>query len=173
MAGGVSNNDKAELQRIRKKLDGIRGPGVRHTKESVYIGSPLAQPGKRSPAAASGTVLVAIGGALTPGGLYFGTTLRWQSNTGTGPPNPATSVTNATGVVVAFSEQEVYFLNGPEYGLLLPTHDLSAPTGEAFQMGIGIFSGVTFSDGKPLVIGLGINWSTCSEVTDTGAFNSF
>lgn len=36
----LSPEFKAELRRIKRKLDGISGPGVRHCADSIYIGAP-------------------------------------------------------------------------------------------------------------------------------------
>ena len=41
--------DKAEIQRIRRKVDSIAGPGVRHTRETIHIGAPPAEHATRRP----------------------------------------------------------------------------------------------------------------------------
>ena len=63
---------KEELLRIQRKLDSITGPGVRHTRDRIYVGWPTIPTPRRQRPAEPATFLVSVEGAEAGAGKYHG-----------------------------------------------------------------------------------------------------
>jgi hypothetical protein len=142
-----------EWNRIRAKVDGMRGEGVYNEPASIAIRS--AQDGGRGlPPAASPFRWVKVTGALGGGGKYTGRMITF----GASAPN-LTSTVAETDFGTIPTADDCYILNAAEVGKL--THDLTNGT-PVTKMFIGMLTGYTHTDGKPFIRITGLDWETCA-----------
>lgn len=153
MAGYVfSDHDKSEWNRIRRKVDSIRGPGVVNSPDSITIssaGGSVNQSGEWE----FKWVLVKVVSAAAGGGKYNGRILEHAT---ADIPDAGNLSVSELGTVPSLDNCLV--LNPPEIGK--STHDLTTGTPNAQY-----FWGVVFhvnSNGTRVVLLTGYDWLNCS-----------
>jgi hypothetical protein len=110
----------------------------------------------------NGAVIVTITttASPTPGGLYSATYGTMKLNTSAATLDVESAETSLSDLLEGAQEEECYFINLPEYGLT--THDLTDPDNEASMRCLGVFTGITSSDGFPVLAGLALPYATCT-----------
>ncbi len=112
--------------------------------------------------ASGGAVIVTISitPVPTPGGLYAGSygtlTLADDSET----LDVESAETSLSTLVQGAGATSCYFIHLPEFGLT--THDLTDSDNEATKMCLGVFTGITTSDGFPVLAGVALAYNTCA-----------
>jgi hypothetical protein len=109
----------------------------------------------------SATVLVLIGTAKTPGGLYAGYIVtEFTPSATSGQLDPTSAETNLESLFSVSSPDSCYFINIPEYGLT--THAITDVDNEGSMYGIGVATGIPTTDGLTVVVGISFPFQSCT-----------
>jgi hypothetical protein len=151
----LTDADLAEIQRMKRKLDGVSGPGVDNRPDSLTIGGRNAARRTIGEESAATVVLVKITGSATGGGKYNGRILTAR---GTTADVATTGDLAESEIGTPAAADDALVLNTREVGKT--THDLSSSTylplifiGQVVQ---------TNSDGKRVVAIDGMQWEDCT-----------
>lgn len=149
------------LNRIQSAVitDLTVGPGLKVLRKGNSVSITLANERRFI----RNAVLVTVGTALTPGGLYTGTTTKFALATGVTALDPASAATDLSTLLTITGTgtgNACLFVHIPEYGKT--THAITHADNEANKMAIGVYTDIPSTDGKPVIAGISIPYKACT-----------
>lgn len=133
------------------------GPGLLASRKANSVTISMATQPKTPPGV---TVVTILGtGTPIPGGLYAASYGPLTATGTDGKLDTASVATSLSTLIAGGTGTSCYFIHLPEIGLT--THDLTDADNEAARLALGVFTGITASDGKPVLAGIALPYGDC------------